>query len=1110
MGALSSVMATAGAGLLPNPPQDVGTTIIEPTNIANAVSAYNNVAIVSTFQSVCSTALGAVSDGGLSQTNLLGLLALGSDTFPALTSVLPQNTAPTSVLVAGLTKPWDSSISYIADDVVSYEGNVFIAIAASKNQTPTTGTYWNLYLACYTLPTVIGIDSTTVSGNGDQSKFCQAFMAAQGYITQANATINSVKNSATLAETFTPLNGGMDNLTTGGLNQVTSNIAELGGDLKKLGNLIDLTQLDYWGLPGELLAQLGRLGNGILPGLSTPLTTAGLTTQQISSLGKGTNTLDAQAEKTAYTVMTKITGSVLSQVLAVFGVTTSNIVNMAQLLDPKIIMPTAYSKLLCPTNNGLVPIYVNGAANQNLITTVEDAGIIAYSGQTGNNGYNTLRLITPPDQALANKAFAQAMQQVKNVSTSLLPGISTAMLAVESNTGLTAVNNLTTPVPATVITAYQQQLGQGSGPNGTLVIGDILGVAYKESISTSLTTIANSVSSINSSALDSVYTNMSDTLAGTYGPSTGPVIITTGPGAGTYTDWNEAFSTALTPAAASAISTIASSNASNVTATNTQYTSVLTEVVKEITNQVRAQIDFTAFEANSTSTTMSFATNLHEYGNDPDSNDVLIKFTNNATLGGQSLLSSLREGRNIEALQNAGIKLDTQLDSAPGPVISNPTTPVSGWNRASSFWSRSSTLSNTFRNWGILRSWKGQQIPNWGSDGTTEQTGTVTVKANGTNVDVVIVDAVIDPAHPEFAVNADGTGGTRVKYYNWFDANIPGNPSAGSRYNPPITTNAPSSADDSRHACHVAGIAVGNTQGWAPKANIFNISPQYVTGGVQYLYLYQYILAWHNKKKATGNTNPTILNNSWYSRYTIPYTSITSVTYQGSTVAGPFTTTQLLNYGITNDGAGNCIVALQNSTMDAQIQACINAGIIFVGCAGNNDTRIATSGDADFNNTLTATGFNGGTPIYYARGSSPVATENVICVGAIRSLKNDGKASSSNCGPRVDLFAPGAFITSAWLTANGSAGQPTPVPDPRNTAYYIGKDTGTSMAAPQVTGILAAALEINPTMTQAQALSYIQTAAAPNQIPDTGGGYADTFSLQGAPNKYLALPSNLI
>ena len=1116
MAALSSVMATAGAGLLESPPSNVGVSFIMPTALGNAVTAFNKVTIINNLQTVWNSAEELVLANSMSYSTLLQLTQLGSNTFPAVTGTIPTPYTPGDLVAPGIVTPWDSSVPYVIGDQVSYQKNIYIATANSQNKTPTDVAYWKLNLTYYSIASIVGIDANAIMGNGDQSKFCGTFMSAQGYISQANATINSVKNSDVLAQDFGTVNGGMDNLTTGGLNQVSSNIQLLAADLKNLGRLFDTSKLAYLGLPGELLAQIARVSNGILPSVSQLLLTAGITTQQISSLSSGNNTLDAAAEKTAYGVMLKITGTVLDQVKAILKVTTTGITNMAQLLDPMMIMPTSYKTLLCPTSNGLLPIYVASsnvyASNQNLIPTIENAGVQAYSGGGSTNDYNTLKLIIPASQALANKAFAQALQQVKNITATNLPALSTAMLTVESNAGLSAVNSLTTPIPSTVLTAYQQQLGKGSGPNGTLVLKDIIGMAYDPTFASNLSSIATSVSKLTVTSLTAVYVNMTATLDGTYGPPTGPIEITSGPAVGTYANINDAFTTGLIPAAESAISTIATANPTSVSATKTSYTTLINELVKEIANQTKAQLDFGGLDSNSTSTTMAFAANLHDFGVDPDASAVLTLLANTSTLAGQCIISSLREGRNIAALQTVGIKLDTQLSDAPTSNSSSTPTGVP-WSRTSQAWSKAATLTNLDRNWGLLRSYRGSQIANWGSDGTANQPGTVSVKASGTNVDIVIVDGVIDPAHPEFAVNADGSGGSRVKYYNWYNANITGDPNAGKAYSPPIYTGAANSADDSRHACHVAGTVAGNTQGWAPNANIYNISPQYVNGGVPYLYLYPYILAWHLKKRSQGNTNPTICNNSWYSRYTIPYGSITSVTYRGTVYAGPFTTTQLLNYGITNDGSGNCIVSLQNSTMDSQIQDCINAGIIMVACAGNNDTRLAVSGDTDYNNTLTATGFNGGSPIYYARPPSPISA-NVICVGAIGAgvtAGGDRKLSYSNCGPRVDLFAPGSYVTSAWLTSSppSGGGFPNPVPDPRNTAYYIAKDSGTSMASPQTAGILTCQLELNPTLTPAAAMSYITSAAITSQIPDSGGGYSDTFSLQGAPNRYLTLPVGL-
>jgi len=1073
-------MSIAGAGLLPNPPGEVGVSIAANTT---AINQYTNLSIVGQSITVINSAIVQRVANNISAATLTGITSLGNGTFPALTDVPSAGNVVANLLVGG-TPTAVSSVIYTVSDAINY-------------------------------------DVLQIVGGDDASKFCQTFQSAQGYVGQANALLNSVKNADILAQTFDPATGGMNTLSTGGLNQVSGNLSALGTDLTELGQLINLQHLDDLGLPGELLAQIGRVTNGGIPAVTELLQAVKIPDEKITSLGRGTNTLTSQEEKSAYTVMVSITGVLLSQVTAILGVQVSNITNMAQLLNPKLILPTSYLSLLCPTTDKLSPVYLtNGSVNYDLEPVLNNVGVTAYSGPNNTNSLATLKLIIPPDQAVANKALSRSLQQVKNITNTTLAALASALVVVRSIDSLPAVANLTTPVPSSVKSFYQSQLGIGSGPNGTILLVDIIGAGSGYIITGNLNTVSNSISNLQTTGslttLSACYNNMLGTLGNVFGNAyagPGNVVIPSGPGAGAYDSWDDAFSTGLLPAANAAISTIVASNSTTVNIANNAWGNIILSLSNQHINQVSAELDFANLQPNSKSATMSFASSLHEYGLDESeggASQYITAVADSNTLGGQSILASLQEGRNLASLNDAGMQLDTQLSDAPSPGEAVTPVPLVGWSEYSANWSKGSTLIAADRNWGLLRSYLGTNISNWGFDGTADQEGTVAVKASGKNVDVVIVDAVIDPDHPEFAVNSNGSGGSRFRYINWYGLPVSGNPAAGQTYNPPITTTAPNSADDSRHATFVAGVAAGNTQGWAPGANIYNISPQYVTGGVQYTYLYKYILAFHLAKRAAGNTNPTICNNSWSSRYTIPYASITGVTWRGVTFAGPFTTADLLNYGITNDGTGNCIVNLQNATMEADIQACINAGVIMVASAGNNDTRLSVPGDIDYNNTLTATGFNSGSPIYYARPSAPVSS-NVICAGSIGAgitSGGDRKASVSNCGPRVNLFAPGSFITSSWLTSTTptGGGYPAPVQDPRDTVYWIAKYSGTSFASPQVTGILACVLEKNPTFNQTSALNYIVNNALIGQIPDSGGSYTDSFSLQGAPNRYLTLP----
>ena len=154
---------------------------------------------------------------------------------------------------------------------------------------------------------------------------------------------------------------------------------------------------------------------------------------------------------------------------------------------------------------------------------------------------------------------------------------------------------------------------------------------------------------------------------------------------------------------------------------------------------------------------------------------------------------------------------------------------------------------------------------NWGSDGDRKATpNNYTITASGKNVDVLIVDTVINTTamnHPEFAVNANGTGGTRVQHFNWFSLNSALGYGANGNYD--------YSDDGETHAVHVAGTAAGNTQGWARDANIYNIQPfgqNYGLGELDSLKYWDYIRQWHNNKpinSETGRRNPTISNHSY-------------------------------------------------------------------------------------------------------------------------------------------------------------------------------------------------------------------------------------------------------
>jgi len=132
------------------------------------------------------------------------------------------------------------------------------------------------------------------------------------------------------------------------------------------------------------------------------------------------------------------------------------------------------------------------------------------------------------------------------------------------------------------------------------------------------------------------------------------------------------------------------------------------------------------------------------------------------------------------------------------------------------------------------------------------------------------------------------------------------------------------------------------------------------------------------------------------------------------------------------------------------------------------------------------------------------ALDGMVCVGAVSSLANESKRSTSATGPRVDVFAPGSLIMSSL---NSTRGEASTVNDVRNSSYSQTKYSGTSMASPQVTGSLACLLETQVRLPSRQAALLVRNYAKLNQITATNGGYLDGYDILGGSNRYLYHPN---
>ena len=413
------------------------------------------------------------------------------------------------------------------------------------------------------------------------------------------------------------------------------------------------------------------------------------------------------------------------------------------------------------------------------------------------------------------------------------------------------------------------------------------------------------------------------------------------------------------------------------------------------------------------------------------------------------------------------------------------------------FWKNGSYNQNS-RQWGqqfcsrlgvATTPGKGKGTFGVGANGTLNDY--VTVYGNGKDVDVVIVDDPVSYDCEEWY--SPSTGLTRFVQYQWFNE-LNTYVAAIDDDSQTLPTGTISYYDNAAnpeyHGVHVAGTVAGQFYGWANEANIYGLQ---ILGNMPsghslpVLLLFDYLRAFHaHKPLVNGKRLPTISNHSWGYSYNLSgdypsgysigdvqfvYDSSTATTYNSSnpnpsgwTIAG-----LAQDFGVDGTTKLNAPYA----ALEADCEDAINDGIILVGAAGNNNQLMVDQTDNRYGSVVAIGGSN--YPMY--QGSAPVNSPQFISVGAISNYADFRRASFSNYGPKVDIWAPGQNIISAFNSSGFSDGKYGGAP---NYYYSI---SGTSMASPQVAGILAVYATGKSRFTHQDALRYL---TQQNRMNDSG------------------------
>ena len=176
--------------------------------------------------------------------------------------------------------------------------------------------------------------------------------------------------------------------------------------------------------------------------------------------------------------------------------------------------------------------------------------------------------------------------------------------------------------------------------------------------------------------------------------------------------------------------------------------------------------------------------------------------------------------------------------------------------------------------------------------------------------------------------------------------------------------------------------------------------------------------------------------------------------------------------------------------------------MVFVGAAGNDNLLLAEYNDVDWNNSLvyqySATQQYS---IYFCRGGAPNTSDvPIINVGALNNTRNFTRATFTQYGPGITVFAPGVSILGAYGNT-GLADTKTGY----GSGNYYNAISGTSMASPQVCGVLATLATAKRRFAQSDGIGYIQRNSELNDMTfDSGNGtHSDNTCQKGSPNKYL-------
>jgi subtilisin family serine protease len=278
-------------------------------------------------------------------------------------------------------------------------------------------------------------------------------------------------------------------------------------------------------------------------------------------------------------------------------------------------------------------------------------------------------------------------------------------------------------------------------------------------------------------------------------------------------------------------------------------------------------------------------------------------------------------------------------------------------------------------------------------DATGRTNGSYVFHGNGTGVNAYVLDSGINTAHAEFGPPPFSSRATQAADCIRNNDCRNGPPSAFPDQSCGPGMPNTTNNDCIGHGTHVAGILGGTFNGVAKAVNIRSV-------------------------KVCALRSPPVCPGS------VLVQGINWVTSEHVTNSAAPKVVNMSIYGFTGTPPN-----AERDSIDLAVNNSINSGVTYVVIAGNDNQD--------------------------ARNFYPADVAAALTVGAVDWTAN--RASFSNWGPGVDIFAPGVFIVSAQTGVGGSPFTDCAFWNGTNTSEC--RNSGTSQAAPHVAGAVAIYLQ---------------------------------------------------